>query len=101
MINETNNGNFYNLLQTGYNSINSTNKLIFERPERYIDSAELVFDVTDQTISQRDIVDSIFEKYTISYIKQDKLRTIVQTICPDSVDYTQIENIIKSNMDLV
>ncbi|QQZ09629.1 DEAD/DEAH box helicase [Heyndrickxia vini] len=101
IINQQNNKELIKKLQSGLESINNYNKLIFEEPVEYIDQAELALDVNDLTLSQRDIVDQIFEKHNIPMQKQDQLRQIVQTIAPDSVDRNQIEKIINTNKGLI
>lgn len=101
LVNHLNNNDIVNKLEYGLSVINHSNKLIFEEPTSYIDQAELVFDVNDVTISQRDLVDLIFESRGIPYTKQEPLRRTVQTLCPDSVDRKQIENIILSNLKFV
>lgn len=101
IVNQRNNQELLEKLQGGLDSINKYNKLIFEEPREYIDQAELALDVNDLTLSQRDIVDQIFEKYNIPVQKQEQLRKIVQTIAPDSVDRNQIEKIINTNKGLI
>lgn len=101
LINNNNNDEVFDKLDYGLNIINENNKLIFNEDKEYIDQAELVIDVNDMNISQRDIVDMIFEAYEIPQSKHDKLRKVVQTIAPDSVDRKQIENIISYNKRLI
>ncbi|PEI57459.1 MULTISPECIES: DEAD/DEAH box helicase [Priestia] len=101
LINDSNNSEIIDNLEQGLRGIDQNNKLIFEEPAAYIDQAELIFDVHDMNLSQRDIVDSIFETYNLPFSKQEPLRAIVQTLCPDSVDRKQIEDVIVSNMKFV
>jgi len=101
LVNRSNNGEIFDKLEYGLSVVNNNDKLIFEEPSSYIDQAELVLDVNDMTVSQRDIVDSVFETHEIPLSKQEPLRKIVQTLCPDSVDRKQIEPIILSNLRFV
>lgn len=100
-VNSVNNDEIFKKLEYGLNIIDVNDKLIFDEPREFIDQAELIFDVNDMTISQRDIVDLIFEVNGIPQFKQEPLRKIVQTLCPDSVDRKQIETIILSNLGFV
>ncbi|MBJ8061125.1 DEAD/DEAH box helicase [Bacillus cereus] len=101
IINQNNNEEVLEKLQAGLNSINENNKLIFQQPEEYIDQSELILDVNDMSLSQRDIVDQVFEKFNISASKHEPLRKVVQTVLPDSVDRDQIELVIRRNQDLI
>ncbi|MBU2659366.1 DEAD/DEAH box helicase [Bacillus cabrialesii] len=101
LVSNSNNNDIFNKLEYGLSAINQNNRLIFEEPASYIDQAELIFDVNDMTVSQRDIVDLIFETHAIPQSKQEPLRRIVQTLCPDSVDRKQIEAIITLNLGFV
>lgn len=101
LINRDNNDEILEKLDYGLNIINKNNKLIFKENKEYIDQSQLVIDVSDMNISQRDIVDMIFEEYEIPTSKHEKLRKVVQTIAPDSVDKKQIENIILNNQRLI
>lgn len=100
IINLNNNEEVIEKLQVGLNSINENNKLIFEEPKKYIDQAELMLDVNDMSLSQRDIVDQIFEKFKIPVSKHEPLRKVVQTLLPDSVDRQQLEQVIRRTEDL-
>lgn len=101
IINQNNNEEVLEKLQAGLNSINENNKLIFQQPEEYIDQSELILDVNDMSLSQRDIVDQVFEKFNIPVNKHEPLRKVVQTVLPDSVDRDQIELVIRRNQDLI
>ncbi|PFE70783.1 hypothetical protein CN316_11445 [Bacillus cereus] len=101
IINQSNNEEVIEKLQTGLTSINENNKLIFEEPREYIDQSTLVLDVNDMSLSQRDIVDQSFEKFGIPTSKQEPLRKAVQSILPDSVDRNLIEQVIRRNQDFV
>ncbi|MDV2888547.1 hypothetical protein RYX45_25635, partial [Alkalihalophilus pseudofirmus] len=74
LVSNSNNNDIFNKLEYGLSVINHNNKLIFEEPASYIDQAELIFDVNDMTVSQRDIVDLIFETHGIPLSKQEPLR---------------------------
>ncbi|MDF9763778.1 superfamily I DNA and RNA helicase [Peribacillus simplex] len=101
LINQVNNNEICNNLESGLNGINSSNRLIFQEPAAYIDQAELIFDVNDMNLSQRDIVDLVFDAHAIPYSKQELLRRTVQTLFPDSVDRNQIEAVILKNLGFV
>jgi superfamily I DNA and RNA helicase len=101
IINQSNNEEVIEKLQTGLTSINENNKLIFEEPRECIDQSKLVLDVNDMSLSQRDIVDQSFEKFGIPTSKQEPLRKAVQSILPDSVDRNLIEQVIRRNQDFV
>ncbi|KJF45745.1 hypothetical protein, partial [Bacillus altitudinis] len=101
LINHLNNGEVFNKFEYGLNSINQSNKLIFNEPAEYIDQAELVLDVNDTNLSQRDIVDLIFEAKGIPHSKQQTLRDIVQRLRPESVNRKEIEEVITSNLRFV
>ncbi|WP_330502012.1 UvrD-helicase domain-containing protein [Peribacillus frigoritolerans] len=101
LINQVNNNEICNNLEFGLSGINSSNRLIFQEPAAYIDQAELIFDVNDMNLSQRDIVDLVFDAHSIPYSKQELLRRTVQTLFPDSVDRKQIEAVILSNLGFV
>lgn len=99
LLSQEYNEEMFNDIQTGLNSINQSHSLIFEEPSSYINQEKLFLSVNDVTISQKDIVDLIFENHTIPTEKQEALRTIVQTLCKDSIDKSQIERIILSNLE--
>ncbi|WP_166695556.1 DEAD/DEAH box helicase [Bacillus cereus] len=107
-VSKQNNESFINAVSTGLNNIKISNKLIFNKPKQYIDQAELTLDINDITISQRDIVDEVFNEISHQIPKakldiqdpdkQDVLRRIVYTIAPDSTNRNQIREIIYSNL---
>lgn len=101
LVNHSNNNEIINKLENGLSVIEHSNRLMFKEPTSYIDQTELIFDVNDMSLSQRDIVDLIFDTHGIPNSKQDPLRRTVQTLCPDSVDRKQIETIILSNLGFV
>ncbi|PFE24908.1 DEAD/DEAH box helicase [Bacillus thuringiensis] len=107
-VSKQNNESFINAVSTGLNNIKISNKLIFNKPKQYIDQAELTLDINDITISQRDIVDEVFNEIAHQIPKakldiqdpdkQDVLRRIVYMIAPDSTNRNQIREIIYSNL---
>ncbi len=97
-INSKNNSYICERLKVGLEKINKENKLIFEKPETYIDQTELNLDVNDLGLSQRDIVDLLFDTHKIESSKQEQIRNIVQSVSPDSVNKDEIEKIILANM---
>ncbi|WP_144467676.1 DEAD/DEAH box helicase [Bacillus toyonensis] len=101
IINKNNNEEVISKLQAGLNSINENNKLIFEQPKEYIDQSELMLDVDEMSLSQRDIVDHAFEKFNIPIHMQEPLRNVVQSLLPDSVDREKIEYVIRRNEDIM
>lgn len=98
LINKVNNRYICEKLSAGLDEISKNNKLIFQKPTTYIDQSELYLDVNDMNLSQRDIVDLIFDTHKIESSKQEPIRKIVQTLCPDSVDKHQIQEVILSNV---
>lgn len=107
-VSKKNNESFINTVSEGLNIIKASNKLIFNKPKKYIDQAELTLDINDISVSQRDIVDEVFSEiantmphakiYIQDPVKQDILRKIVYMIAPDSTNWNQIREIIHSNL---
>lgn len=107
-VSKKNNEGFINSVSKGLNNIKASNKLIFNKPKQYIDQAELTLDINDITVSQRDIVDEVFNEIAHQMpnakldiqdpVKQDILRRIVYMIAPDSTNRKQIREIIYSNL---
>lgn len=101
LINDNKNNEIIDKLEYGLSVINQNNKLIFKEPTEYIDESDINFDLNSTNLSQRDIVDLIFEEKGIPHSKQEILRKIVQTALPDSVNREKIESAIMLNMELL
>lgn len=101
LVNNDGNDEIFDKLKHGLNIIETKNKLIFNEDKGYIDRAQLVMDINDMNISQKDIVDMVFEAHKIPQNNHEPLRKVVQAMAPDSVDRKQIENIILSNREFL
>jgi superfamily I DNA and RNA helicase len=103
VVNKSTNASILPEVKAGLQSINTNSKLIIVKPtsDELIDQSELVLDVNDITLSQKDIVDAIFEECKIPVHHQEQLRKTVHSLHPDSVDKVLIKRIIDRNQELL
>lgn len=91
------NESFIDIYSKVIKHINETKLLEFDEPKSYIDESELSIDYLENTFSQKDILEQIFEELNIQDEFRDSLTRIVGVVYPDSLDKKRITELIKVN----